>query len=94
MEDIIWAEEILRKVEGLIERREQNPLTKVEELEEANYNQIDGILNNQKSKEEGAGKTNLSIMERLKRNREKIANENQKEKLKMIEAKNSERWME
>ena len=33
-------------MDDLTERRARNPLTKVEELEEANYNQIDGMLNN------------------------------------------------
>lgn len=93
-EDVIRAKEILRKVEDLVERREKNPLTKAEELEEANYNQIDGILNNQESEKEGRGKTALSIMERLNRNREKIADENQKGKLEMKESKNPERGME
>ncbi|MDO4339614.1 MAG: DUF4316 domain-containing protein, partial [Eubacteriales bacterium] len=63
----------------LAERRERNPLTKVEELEEANYNQIDGILNNMGQKETGRSeKKNLSIMERLERNRERIAQDGQK----------------
>lgn len=40
------AQELMQRAEDIWLRRERNPLTKVEELEEGNYNQIDGILNN------------------------------------------------
>jgi len=36
-EDVKSAKALLRRMDDLAERRERNPLTKVEELEEANY---------------------------------------------------------
>ncbi len=72
-EDVKRAKVLLRRMDDLVERRERNPLAKVEELEEANYNQIDGILNNTKPKEpDKREEKNLSIMERLEKNREQI----------------------
>lgn len=38
-EDVKRAKELLKRMDDLAERRERNPLTKVEELKEANYNQ-------------------------------------------------------
>lgn len=35
--DVKSAKALLRRMDDLAERRERNPLTKVEELEEANY---------------------------------------------------------
>lgn len=42
-ENAITSEAIQKKLDDIYLRREQNPLTKVEEQEEANYNQIDGV---------------------------------------------------
>jgi len=81
VEDVAKATELMKRMDDLVEKREKNPMAKVEELEEANYNQIDGFLNNQKPKEqEKAESQGLSIMEKLERNREKIASEHPKEK--------------
>ncbi|MGL5260516.1 MAG: DUF4316 domain-containing protein [Lachnospiraceae bacterium] len=74
------ATELLSRIDDLAERREQNPLAKVEELEEANYNQIDGRLNNLKPKAEEQ-KEKMSIMEKLQANKEKTAKQNQPEKV-------------
>lgn len=93
-EDVARAQELLNQIDDLIERREQNPLTKVEELEEANYNQIDGIINNQYKQEEDGIDSNLSIMEKLKRNQKKIASENSKGITEKDLEKKSERGME
>ena len=65
-----------KRVDDLWERREKNPLAKVEELEEANYNQIDGILNNLDVEEKkGKDIKGLSIMDKLAMNRERITGE-------------------
>ena len=78
-----------------MERRERNPLTKVEELEEANYNQIDGILNNTRQKEPSRQeKKDLSIMERLERSKERIAQDGQKDKPSKDAAKKPEWGMD
>ena len=65
-----------KRVDDLRERREKNPLAKVEELEEANYNQIDGILNNLDVEEKkGKDIKGLSIMDKLAMNQERITGE-------------------
>lgn len=65
-----------KRVDDLRERREKNPLAKVEELEEANYNQIDGILNNlDVEKKKGKDIKGLSIMDKLAMNQERITGE-------------------
>lgn len=79
-EDVANATELLSRIDDLAERREQNPLVKVEELEEANYNQIDGRLNNLKPKAEEQ-KEKISIMEKLQVNKEKTTKQNQPEKV-------------
>ena len=71
-EDVKTAQGLLKRIDDLAERREKNPLTKVEELEEANYNQIDGVLNNMKAeKQEKTDTKEMSIMEKLEANKEK-----------------------
>ena len=79
-EDVARATELLSRIDDIAERREHNPLAKVEELEEANYNQIDGTLNNLKPKSEEQ-KEKMSIMEKLQVNKEKTAKQNQPEKV-------------
>lgn len=73
VEDVKKAEQLLKKLDDLTERRERNPLAKVEELEEANYNQIDGMLNNGKRETSEKQKAKgMSIMEKLVTNRETL----------------------
>ena len=79
-EDAQKAAELLSRMDDLMERRERNPLTKVEELEESNYDQIDGMLNNLQPKTEEK-KEKMSIMEKLQANKEKTAKQNQPEKV-------------
>ncbi len=94
-EDVKKAKDLLIRMDDLVERRERNPLTKVEELEEANYNQIDGILNNTRQKEpDRQEKKDLSIMERLERSKERIAQDGQKGKPSKDAAKKPEWGME
>ncbi|MCF2681988.1 DUF3849 domain-containing protein [Faecalicatena contorta] len=94
-EDVKKAKDLLRRMDDLVERRERNPLTKVEELEEANYNQIDGILNNTRQKEPARQeKKDLSIMERLERSKERIAQDGQKNKTSKDAAKKPEWGMD
>lgn len=94
-EDVKRAKDLLRRMDDLVERRERNPLTKVEELEEANYNQIDGILNNTRQKEPSRQeKKDLSIMERLERSKERIAQDGQKDKPSKDAAKKPEWGMD
>ena len=64
------AKLLKQRVEDVWLRRERNPLTKVEELEESNYNQIDGTLNNMTSPKEGL---KGSIHTRLEQAREILA---------------------
>ena len=64
-EDVISATELLNRLDDISVRRDKNPLTKVEELEEGNYDHIDGRLNNQKPQE--------SIMDKLTASKEKTA---------------------
>lgn len=94
VEDVKYAEELLKKLDDLAVRREKNPLTKVEELEESNYNQIDGTLNNMESKEMGKNDKGLSIMEKLEQNKERIARENTDEKTQKEVEKKAERGMD
>lgn len=73
LEDVKQAEELLKKIDELEERRDKNPIAKVEELEEANYNQIDGVLNNSHPKEE-----KKSIREAMKEKKEQIIKQDSK----------------
>lgn len=74
VEDVKAAKAFVNRIDDLAERREKNPLTKVEELEEANYNQIDGVLNNIKpEKQEKSDTKGMSIMEKLALNKERVA---------------------
>lgn len=60
------AVQTARKAKELIERlAEYKPLAKVEELEEANYNMIDGVLNNGVEKKEEHLKGRISVKEKL-----------------------------
>ena len=97
-EDVKEAEELLKRMDDLAERRARNPLTKVEELEEANYNQIDGMLNNSmvkdivKSVNEG-GRV-FSIVERLELAKEQLSSEKSEEKPSKDTVKKPEMGME
>ena len=71
-EDVQRAKELLQKLS------EYKPLAKVEELEEANYNMIDNVLNNEKpKKEQDCSSARSSIKEKLA---EKKATIEQREK--------------
>ena len=74
VEDVKAAKAFVNRIDDLAERREKNPLTTVEELEEANSNQIDGVLNNIKpEKQEKSDTKGMSIMEKLPLNTERVA---------------------
>lgn len=94
VEDVKYAEELLKKLNDLAVRREKNPLTKVEELEESNYDQIDGMLNDMESKKMDRNGKGLSIMEKLEQNKERIARENSDEKTQKEVEKKAERGMD
>lgn len=60
------AVQTARKAKELLDRlAEYKPLAKVEELEEANYNMIDGVLNNGVEKKEEYLKGRISVKEKL-----------------------------
>ena len=66
------AQVLLKRLNDIWLRREHNPLTKVEEIEESNYNQIDGMLNNMDTpKDTPKG----SIHKRLEQAKETLAQE-------------------
>ena len=98
-EEVKRAGELLKQLDDLSVRREKNPLTKVEELEESNYDQIDGTLNNLEPKGmDKNGGQSLSIMERLEESKRRVSRENTeqntpKESEKKTE-KQRERWMD
>ena len=83
-EDVKEAAELLKRMDDLTERRARNPLTKVEELEEANYNQIDGMLNNSMVKDivksVNEGVRAFSIVERLELAKEQLSGEKSESK--------------
>ena len=59
-EDVKRAQELLEKMTAY------KPLAKIEELEEANYNMIDDVLNNEKpKKEEERSSGRISVKEKL-----------------------------
>ena len=61
---------------------EYKPLAKVEELEESNYNMIDNVLNNEKSKKEEKRSTGrISIKEKLAEKKAMIEHRDKGEKL-------------
>ena len=97
-EDVKEAEELLKRMDDLTERRARNPLTKVEELEEANYNQIDGMLNNSMVKDivksVNEGVRVFSIVERLELAKEQLSNEKAESKPPKDTVKKPEMGME
>lgn len=97
-EDVKEAEELLKRMDDLTERRARNPLTKVEELEEANYNQIDGMLNNSMVKDivesVNEGVRVFSIVERLELAKEQLSSEKSEEKSSKDTVKKPEMGME
>lgn len=66
-EDVEKAKELLERL------AEYKPLSKVEELEEANYNMIDNVLNNEKPKKEEHTKGRVSIKEKLAEKRAELS---------------------
>ena len=97
-EDVKEAAELLKRMDDLTERRARNPLTKVEELEEANYNQIDGMLNNSMVKDivksVNEGVRVFSIVERLELAKEQLSSEKSEEKPSKDTVKKPEMGME
>lgn len=88
IEDVKYAGELMKQLDDIAVRREKNPLTKVEEQEEANYDQIDGTVNNIEPKE------NLSIMEKLEQGKKQIAREDSEEKIPKETEKKTEKYPE
>lgn len=90
--------ELLKRMDDLTERRARNPLTKVEELEESNYNQIDGMLNNSMVKDivksVNEGVRVFSIAERLELAKEQLSSEKSEEKPSKDTVKKPEMGME
>lgn len=72
-EDMEKATELLSRLDDIVKRREKNPLTKVEELEEANSNHIDGMINNVMPKTGEKKEERFSILEKLKKNKEQTS---------------------
>ena len=66
-EDVLQAQDLLKRIEALEKWREYKPLAKVEELEESNYNMIDNVLNN------GAGSEKERREDTQKQQKEKAA---------------------
>lgn len=66
-EDVEKAKELLERL------AEYKPLAKVEELEEANYNMIDNVLNNEKPKKEEHTEGRVSIKEKLAEKRAELS---------------------
>lgn len=87
-EDVRRARELMWQLDNLTVCREKNSLTKVEKLEESNYDQIDGILNDIEPKE------SLSIMEKLEQGKRRISREDAEQKAAKEEEKKSGNQME
>ena len=77
------AVQTARKAKELLDKlSEYKPLAKVEELEESNYNMIDNVLNNEKSKKEEERSTGrISIKEKLAEKKAMIEDRDKGEKL-------------
>ncbi len=77
------AVQTARKAKELLDKlSEYKPLAKVEELEESNYNMIDNVLNNEKSKKEEKRSTGrISIKEKLAEKKAMIEDRDKGEKL-------------
>lgn len=77
------AVQTARKAKELLDKlSEYKPLAKVEELEESNYNMIDNVLNNEKSKKEEERSTGrISIKEKLAEKKAMIEHRDKGEKL-------------
>lgn len=98
-EDVKRAGELLKQLDDLAARREKNPLTKVEELEEANYDQIDGTLNNLEPKgTDKDSEQSLSIMEKMEQSKRRVSRadteQNMPKESGKKEEKQRERWMD
>ena len=77
------AVQTARRAKELLDKlSEYKPLAKVEELEESNYNMIDNVLNNEKSKkEEERSPGRISIKEKLAEKKAMIEHRDKGEKL-------------
>ena len=77
------AVQTVRRAKELLDKlAEYKPLAKIEELEEANYNMIDNVLNNEKSKkEEERSPGRISIKEKLAEKKAMIEYRDKGEKL-------------
>lgn len=76
-EDMKNAEELLRRLDDIFIRRELNPLTKVEEQVEENFDMIDGTLNNMAEEEPDLSK--MSIHERMEHIKQRAGKEPKKQ---------------
>lgn len=83
-EDVEKAKELLERL------AEYKPLAKVEELEEANYNMIDNVLNNEKPKKEEHTEGRVSIKEKLAEKRAELSRSG-KQAIKEKESKEPEK---
>lgn len=82
IDDSETVQTVRRAKELLDKLAEYKPLAKVEELEEANYNMIDNVLNNEKSKkEEERSPGRISIKEKLAEKKAMIEYRDKGEKL-------------
>lgn len=89
-EHITQAKQLLKKLQQLEKVPEYKPLAKVEELEEGNYNKIDGLIDNSEKhnkKENEAKHVRISIREKMAEKKEEMEKRKKQKECEAVKGK-------
>ena len=89
-EHVSQAKQLLKKLQQLEKVPEYKPLAKVEELEEGNYNKIDGLIDNSEKhnkKENEAKHVRISIREKMAEKKEEMEKRKKQKECETIKGK-------
>ena len=89
-EHVSQAKQLLKKLQQLEKVQEYKPLAKVEELEEGNYNKIDGLIDNSEKhnkKENEAKHVRISIREKMAEKKEEMEKRKKQKECETIKGK-------
>ena len=89
-EHVSQAKQLLKKLQQLEKVPEYKPLAKVEELEEGNYNKIDGLIDNSEKhnkKENEAKHVRISIREKMAEKKEEMEKRKKQKECETVKGK-------
>ena len=89
-EHVSQAKQLLKKLQQLEKVPEYKPLAKVEELEEGNYNKIDGLIDNSEKhnkKENEAQHVRISIREKMAEKKEEMEKRKKQKECETVKGK-------